>query len=301
MFERLKKSINRLSDKLTKTEVKGEKLGQFLEEFKITLIENDVALNVADRLCEIVEKKITGVTFSRVKDKKAVVEQVFRETVDNILQSNLTISLSSLIEDKRSQNLPTVIIFLGVNGTGKTTSIAKTAYYLLKKGYTVVLASGDTFRTGSIEQLREHARRVGVKTIEHQYGSDSAAVAFDAVNYARAHGINVVLIDTAGRMQTDRNLMDEVAKVSRVAKPDLKILVVDALTANDAIEQCRVFNDSIGVDAVFMTKLDADAKGGAALSVMTLLNKPILFVGTGQGYSDLAPFDSEFLINNLFD
>ena len=300
MFDKLKRHFANLYDDISKVELKGERLGQLLDEFKITLIENDVAFGVADRLCEQVSQKFAGLEVSRTEDKKAVVKRVFRETVASILQGSDAVDLTSLVDEKRKEGAPTIILFLGVNGTGKTTSIAKTAHYLQKNGYSVVLACSDTFRTGSIEQLREHARRVGVRTIEHQYGSDPAAVAYDAINYARAHGINVVLVDTAGRMQTDRNLMDEVAKISRVAKPDLKILVVDALTANDAVEQCRIFNEAAGVDAVFMTKLDADAKRGAAISVMTLIKKPIIFVGTGQGYDDLAPFDAGFLLDNLF-
>jgi fused signal recognition particle receptor len=190
---------------------------------------------------------------------------------------------------------------MGINGTGKTTTIAKTAYFLLKKGYTVVLACSDTFRAGAIEQLEEHAKKVGVKVIKHKYGSDPAAAAFDAVNYARSKGINVVLIDTAGRMQTNRNLLDEMKKIARVAQPDLKILVVDALTANDAVEQSKVFNEAVGVDAVILTKLDADARGGAALSIAYTIKKPILFLGVGQKYEDLTIFNASFILDKLID
>ncbi|MEM4246631.1 MAG: signal recognition particle-docking protein FtsY [Candidatus Bathyarchaeia archaeon] len=301
MFEKLRKNLDNLYEALTKTELKGDKLRSILDEFRLVLIENDVAYEVADRLCEMVAETLSGTPVPRTGDKRGLVKRVFKETVSSLFQRSSSADLPSLIDRKREAGEPAVILFLGVNGTGKTTSIAKTARYLMRRGYTVVLASGDTYRTGSIEQLREHARRVGVKVIEHGYGSDSAAVAYDAIRHAQAHGVNAVLIDTAGRMQTDRNLMDEVAKVSRVAKPDMKVLVVDALTGNDAVEQCRVFNDAVGVDAVFLTKLDADAKGGAALSATTLINRPIIFVGTGQGYDDIAPFTPDFLLKSLFD
>jgi fused signal recognition particle receptor len=204
-----------------------------------------------------------------------------------------------LIEEKRAQNSPTTIVFLGVNGTGKTTSIAKVARLLLRKGFTVIIACADTYRAGSIEQMEEHAERVGVRTIKHPYGSDAAAVAFDAINYARSHGTNAVLVDTAGRMQTNRNLLDEMKKIVRISKPDLKILVVDALTANDAVEQSKVFNEAVGVDAIILAKLDADARGGSAISVTFTTKKPVIYAGVGQGYEDLVPFNSGFVIKNI--
>jgi len=182
---------------------------------------------------------------------------------------------------------------------GKTTSMAKVARLLQREGFSVVMACSDTFRTGALEQLMEHGKRLGVKVIRHKYGSDAAAVAFDAINYAKAHGINVVLVDTAGRVHTDRNLMEEMSKVVRVAMPDLKVLVLDALTGNDAVEQCRTFNEEVGVDAVFLSKLDADEKGGVAFSVLATLGKPILFIGTGQKYEDIMEFDPDLLIRNL--
>jgi len=184
-----------------------------------------------------------------------------------------------------------VIVFFGVNGTGKTTTIAKLAYYLMQNGLKVVLASGDTFRAGAIEQLEKHADALGIKVISHQKGADSAAVVYDAVEHARAKNIDVVLADSAGRMQTNVNLMDEMRKIVRVIQPDLKLFVGDALTGNDAVEQARRFNEAVGVDGIILSKLDADAKGGSAISIAYEIKKPILFVGVGQEYTDLKEFD----------
>jgi fused signal recognition particle receptor len=188
---------------------------------------------------------------------------------------------------------------VGINGTGKTTTIAKVAQYIMDKGYSVVFAAGDTYRAGSIEQLEEHARRLGIRIIKHKYGGDPAAVAYDAISHAKAHGVNVVLIDTAGRMQTNQNLMNELAKVKRVVQPDLTVLTLDSLIGNDAVMQAEEFHKSIGVDATILTKVDADVKGGSALSVTYVTQKPILFIGVGQTYKDLELFNPEKFVNMI--
>ena len=195
---------------------------------------------------------------------------------------------------------PLVVAFVGVNGTGKTTAIARLAHWLQAQGRSVVLAAADTFRAGAIEQLEVHANKLGCKFIAHQAGGDPAAVAFDAVAHAKAKHRDVVLIDTAGRMQTNTNLMDEMAKIQRVAKPDLIMFVGDALAGNDAIEQARQFHATVGSDAVILTKLDVDAKGGAALSIASAIGRPIAFVGIGQDYEDLMPFDAAWVVERIF-
>jgi fused signal recognition particle receptor len=210
-----------------------------------------------------------------------------------ILNTGNHIDLWTAVEKKRKTREPFVIAFVGINGTGKTTTIAKVARMFMKKGYSVVLSCSDTYRAGSIEQLEEHGKRLGVKMIRHTYGADPAAVAYDAVSHAKAHGIDVVLIDTAGRIQTDRNLMNELAKVKRVIAPDLTILTVDALTGNDAVMQAEEFHKTVGIDATVLTKVDADVKGGSALSVTYVTKKPIIFIGTGQTYEDLELFNPE--------
>jgi fused signal recognition particle receptor len=300
MFEKLKAGLNNLVSKITTTELRPEQIRPILEEFKLNLIENDVAVPVADRIGEEIEKKLTGVQVKRLEDKRKLVKEALRDTLLEILHTNThEIDLFANIQRKRKMNEPFVIVFVGINGTGKTTSIAKIAKLLTKKGYSTVLACSDTYRAGSIEQLGEHAKRLGLRMIKHTYGADPAAVAYDAINHARSHGINVVLIDTAGRIQTDRNLMNELAKIKRVTNPDLTVLIVDALTGNDAVMQAEEFHKSVGIDATILTKVDADVKGGSAISVTHVTKKPILFIGVGQKYDDLEMFVPEKFVDMI--
>lgn len=293
MFERLRKGLSGLVSKVVTTELAAKQLHPILEEFKLNLIENDVALPVADRICEEMEKRLEGIQIKRLEDRKETVKENLNEVLLGILNTKEEIDLLEMVERKRKTNEPCVILFVGINGTGKTTSIAKIAKLLMKKGYSAVLACSDTYRAGSIEQLEEHAKRLGVRMIKHKYGADPAAVAYDAVSHAKARGINAVLIDTAGRIQTDRNLMNELAKIKRVINPDLTILTVDALTGNDAVMQAEEFHKTVGIDGAILTKVDADVKGGAALSVTYVTGKPIVFIGIGQRYEDLQEFNSE--------
>ncbi len=293
MFEKLKAGLSSLVNKITTTELKARQLQPVLSDFKLNLLENDVAFPVAERICDEMEKRLDGVEVKRLEDRKDVVRKNLGEVLLGILNTGKGIDLLQMAEEKRKKGKPLVVAFVGINGTGKTTSIAKIAKMLMKKGYTVVLAGSDTYRAGSIEQLEEHAKRLGVRMIKHKYGSDPAAVSFDAIKHAEAHGVNVVLIDTAGRIQTDKNLMNELAKVKRVVNPDLTLLVVDALTGNDAVMQAEEFNTSVGIDGTILTKVDADVKGGSALSVTYITGKPILFIGVGQAYEDLQSFRPE--------
>jgi fused signal recognition particle receptor len=293
MFEKLRKGFDKLVNKIITTELTEKNLRPVLEEFKIALIENDVALPVAERLCEEMIKRLNGLQVKRLEDRKQIVKKHLREILLEVLTPNQKINLLKEIEKKRREGEPYVIVFVGINGTGKTTTIAKTAHFLTRKGYSVVLACSDTYRAGSIEQLGEHAKRLSVRMIKHQYGADPAAVAYDTISHAKANGINVVLIDTAGRIQTDRNLMNELTKIKRVINPDLTVLVVDALTGNDAVMQAEEFHKSIGIDATILTKVDADIKGGSALSVSYITKKPIIYIGIGQRYEDLEEFKPE--------
>ncbi len=297
MFERLKENFTSILEKFSKTELKGEKVDQILQDFKISLLKNDVALPVAEKICDDLKKSVEGVEVDRFKDPRPVVEKALRSTLTDILRTEKAVDLMELAAEKKREKTPIVIVFFGINGTGKTTSIAKVAKLLLNKGYSVVLACSDTYRAGSIEQLEEHAKRLGVRMIKHDYGADAAAVAFDAVAHAKAHDVNAVLIDTAGRMETDKNLMMELAKIKRVIRPDLSILVVDALTGNDAVAQAEEFDKAVGIDAAIVTKVDADAKGGACLSVSYVTGKPIIFVGNGQRYEDMIRFEPEKLVD----
>ncbi len=297
MFEKLKSGFKGLVTKVTTTELKAENINSILSDFKMSLAENDVAFPVADRICDELEKRLVGVQVKRLEDRKKVVEESLRQVLLEVMLTNNKIELLKKIEEKRSAGEPFVLLFVGINGTGKTTTIAKVAQYLNDKGYSVVFAAGDTYRAGSIEQLEEHARRLGIRMIKHKYGGDPAAVAYDTISHAKAHGVNVVLIDTAGRMQTNQNLMNELAKVKRVVQPDLTVLTLDSLIGNDAVMQAEEFHKSIGVDATILTKVDADVKGGSALSVTYVTQKPILFIGVGQTYKDLELFNPENFVN----
>jgi len=293
MFKRLREGLSGLVNKVATTELKAEQLRPVLQDFRIELIENDVAVAVADHVCGELEKRLDGVQVKRLEDRKEIVKKNLREVLLETLTTNEKIDLLEMAAQKQKVKETFVIVFVGINGTGKTTSIAKVAGLLMKNGYSVVLACSDTYRAGSIEQLEEHARRLNVRMIKHTYGADPAAVAYDAINHAKAHGISAVLIDTAGRIQTDRNLMNELAKIKRVINPDLTILTVDSLTGNDAVMQAEEFNNSVGIDGTILTKVDADVKGGSALSVTYVTKKPIVFIGTGQKYDDLQEFKPE--------
>ena len=293
MFEKLRKGLSGLVNKVTTTELTADKIRPILCDFKLNLIENDVAVSVADYICEEMGKRLNGVQVKRLEDKKRIVEENLNKVLLEILTAKEKVNLLQSVDEKRRKNEPYVIMFVGINGTGKTTTIAKVAKFLMKNGYSVVLACSDTYRAGSIEQLEEHARRLGIRMIRHKYGADPAAVAYDAISHAKAQGINAVLIDTAGRIQTDRNLMNELGKIKRVISPDLTILTVDALTGNDAVMQAEEFHKTVGIDGTILTKVDADVKGGSALSVTYATGKPIVFIGVGQKYEDLQPFSPE--------
>ncbi len=293
MFQRLREGLKGLVDKISTTELKAEQVSAVMKDFKLDLVESDVALLVADHIGDEMEKKLDGVQVKRLGDRKHVVRDGLRDVLLETLTTGERISFLGLAEKRRVLKEPFVVVFVGINGTGKTTSIAKVANLLMKNGFSVVLACADTYRAGSIEQLEEHARRLGVRVIKHSYGSDAAAVAYDAVSHAKAHGINAVLVDTAGRIQTDRNLMAELIKIKRVIEPDLTVLTVDSLTGNDAVMQAEEFHKSVGIDGTILTKVDADVKGGSALSVTFVTGKPILFIGVGQRYDDLEEFRPE--------
>ena len=270
-----------------------------LFELEMELLQGDVAMEVATEVVESVKENLVGKKIKRSNDITEYTFYALRDAVSDIISIEGK-SMTEMLEEKKAQGEPLVVMFVGINGTGKTTTIGKLANYYLKKGYTPVIAASDTFRAGAIEQVTHHADNVGVKIIKHQKGSDPAAVAFDAVEHAKAQGKELVLIDTAGRMQTNTNLMDEMKKIKRVSKPDLVIFVGDAITGNDATEQAGKFNEAIDIDGVILTKADADSKGGASLSIGYVIQKPIMFLGVGQGYDDIMEYDSEWMLNQLF-
>ena len=270
-----------------------------LWELEMELLQGDVAMEVATAVCDSVKDDLVGKKIKRSNDITEYTYVALRNAVAEIIDIPGK-SMTEMIEEKKAQGEPLVVMFVGINGTGKTTTIGKLANYYLKKGYTPVIAASDTFRAGAIEQVTYHADNVGVKIIKHKKGSDPAAVAYDAVEHAKAQGKELVLIDTAGRMQTNVNLMDEMKKIKRVANPDLVVFVGDALTGNDATEQASKFNDAIDIDGVILTKADADSKGGASLSIGYVIQRPIMFLGVGQGYDDIMEYDADWMLDQLF-
>lgn len=284
---------------ITAKTISEKHLEDILWELEMGLLEGDVAMEVASEVVDSVKNDLVGRKIKRSNDITEYTYNALRNAVAEIIDVPGK-SMTEMIEAKKAQGEPLVVMFIGINGTGKTTTIGKLANYYLKKGYTPVIAAADTFRAGAIEQVTYHADNVGVKIIKHQKGSDPAAVAFDAVEHAKAQGKELVLIDTAGRMQTNTNLMDEMKKIKRVAKPDLVVFVGDALTGNDATQQASKFNEAIDVDGVILTKADADSKGGASLSIGYVIKKPILFLGMGQGYDDIREYDADWMLNQLF-
>ncbi len=312
MFEKLKKKIANITLTSKKeieedvdeafvdgwgSKIKEGKLDPILWDLKVALLEADVALSVVDEIQEEVKNNLLDKKIARKYSIDDVIETALKNAVQKALEIE-TIDFDKYVEESEK---PVSIMFVGVNGTGKTTTIAKIAHRLIKKKYSCVLAASDTFRAGALEQIQEHGNRLGVKVIKHSKGSDPAAVGYDAVEHARARHKDVVLIDTAGRMQTNKNLMDEMEKIKRVVEPDLIIFVGDALAGNDAVDQAQKFDGSVGIDGVILTKIDADAKGGSALSIGHAVGKPILFVGTGEEYEALEEFDSDWMTERLFE
>ena len=275
--------------------ISEEKLDDLLWDLEVGLLESDVAYSVIESIKKDIREELKHKSFVRGKTTE-VIENVLKNAISHVLETSKLDFIDYIEKSKK----PVVIMFVGVNGSGKTLAIAKIATLLKKHGKSSVMAAGDTFRAGAIEQLSIHAENVGVKIIKHGQGADPAAVAFDAIDHARAKHKDVVLLDTAGRVQTNINLMDEMAKIKRVSKPDLIIFVGDALSGNDAVEQAKRFNEVCGIDGVILTKVDTDAKGGSALSVAYTIGKPLLFIGVGQKYEDHIPFDPDWMIKNIF-
>jgi fused signal recognition particle receptor len=285
--------IKRIKKKITEKEIGEEDIKDVLWDLKISLLESDVAVSVVDKILEDLKENLLGKSA-----KRGTIENIVKESLRNSISEVLDVDGFDL-KERIGTKKPFLIIFLGFNGSGKTTTIARLGHLLKKQGFKVILAAADTWRAASIEQLEEHGKNLGINVIKQKYGSDPAAVIFDAVKHAKANDIDVVLADTAGRSHTNVNLMDELKKIIRVNKPDLKILVLDSLTGNDIYDQCRLFNEYVGVDGLILTKADVYEKGGAAISASHTIGKPILFLGVGQKYEDLQKFDAEKIVNSL--
>lgn len=299
MFEKLRNAFSSAAKSFGQKELKEKDINEVLFELEVALLESDVATEVIDSLKNDLKQKLIGATVE--KDQIAnIVKQNLREHISNMFDSAGKVDVISNIEKKKSTGEPYIISFMGINGTGKTTTVAKVAYLLRENKFSVVIAAADTYRAGAIEQITEHAKRLNLKIIAQNYGSDPAAVSRDAVLYAKSHKIDCILIDTAGRMQTSKNLMDQISKINKVVNPDLKIFVGDSLAGNDTVNQAREFHQYTKFEGSILTKSDADARGGAAISIVKVTSTPILYLGVGQEYKDLKPFDKDSFLESLF-
>ncbi|MFC7248572.1 signal recognition particle-docking protein FtsY [Halomicroarcula sp. GCM10025324] len=280
-----------------KTVIEEEDLQKHLDDLELALLSSDVEMGVAQEILEGVKENLTGQTRRRLSSTGNLVRDALREALYDV------ISVGQFDFDERvaEADKPVVIVFTGVNGVGKTTTIAKLAQYFEDRGLSTVLANGDTFRAGANEQLQKHADNLEKKLISHEQGSDPTAVIYDAVEYAKANDVDVVLGDTAGRLHTNDGLMDQLEKIDRNIDPDMTLFVDEAVAGQDAVNRAREFNDAAAIDGAVLTKADADPQGGAAISVAHVTGKPILFLGTGQDYDDLAAFDPEAIVDSLFD
>ena len=302
MFDKLKKAFSSAAKSIgSQKELSEKDLDNTLFDLQLALMESDVAQEVIDDLCAKLKNELLGLKLEKNQVAGEIIRSKLYSTIAETFAKAEKIDLVQKIKTKAQSNGgPFVIVFLGINGTGKTTTVAKIGNLLRNKGVSVVVAAGDTHRAGAIEQLSQHAEKLSLKVIAQRYGADPSAVGRDAVDYGRKHYVEAVLIDTAGRMQTAKNLMDEIGKIVRVVKPDMKLFVGDSLAGNDTINQAREFFQYTNFDGAILTKTDADVKGGAALSIVHITSKPIVYLGIGQNYDDLIPFDSEKFLESLF-
>jgi fused signal recognition particle receptor len=266
-----------------------------LWDLEMALVESDVEMNVAEAILDRVRSELVGETRKQVDTTAALVREALHEALVEVI----SVGQFDFDEAVADADRPVTVVFTGVNGVGKTTTIAKLGRYLEERGLSVVLANGDTYRAGANEQIREHADALGLKLISHDQGGDPAAVIYDAVEYAEANDVDVVLGDTAGRLHTSNDLMEQLSKIDRVVDPDMTLFVDEAVAGQDAVRRAEEFDDAAAFDGAVLTKADADSQGGAAISVAQVTGKPILFLGTGQGYDDIRRFDPEELVDDL--
>jgi fused signal recognition particle receptor len=299
LFEKLREAFSSLTKIVSEKKLSEKEVDDILFNFQLTLLESDVAQEVVEKICADLRSQLMGMSVERSKDVGELVRERLRTSILEIFAKTGTVDVPGLIEAAKEKGEPFVILFLGINGTGKTTTVAKFAYFLKQNGFSVAVAAGDTHRAGAIEQLTQHADRMSVKVVAQRYGADPAAVARDGVLYAKAHHVDVLIVDSAGRMQTNQNLMEEMGKIVRVVSPNLKIFIGDSLAGNDAISQAQMFSKYTGFDGAILTKTDADTKGGAALSIAFVTGRPIMFLGVGQEYKDLKKFDANSFVDLL--
>ncbi len=301
MFDQLRRAFSNAARNVVQKELTEKDINNILSDLEIALLQSDIAQEVIDDLGVKLKADLVGMKLEKGQNAESIINSGFRKAVVELFSKAGKIDLLQEIKEKKDKKKgPLVIAFLGINGTGKTTTVAKVAQLLRKNNISVVLAAADTHRAGAIEQLSRHAERLSLKLIAQRYGADPSAVGRDAIDYAKKHYADTVLVDTAGRMQTAKNLMEEINKIVRVVKPDIKLFVGDALAGNDTINQARDFFKYTDFDGAILTKIDADAKGGAAISIVHITSKPIVYLGIGQGYDDIITFSSERFIDSIF-
>lgn len=300
MFEQLRKAFSSATRNIIHKELTEKELNNVLSELEIALLQSDIAQEVIDVIVTKLKSELIGTKLEKEQNAANIVQIKFRNAIVEMFSGSGEVDLIKKITEKKDKRGgPFIVVFLGINGTGKTTTVAKVAHFLRKHNISVVLAAGDTHRAGAIEQISLHAEKLSLKVITQRYGADPSAVGRDAIDYAKKHHIDVVLVDTAGRMQTAKNLMDEINKIVRVVKPDIKLFVGDSLAGNDTINQAREFFEYTNFDGAILTKIDADAKGGSAISIVHITSRPIVYLGIGQGYEDIIPFDAGRFIDSI--
>ena len=275
--------------------IEEEDLEDPLWNLEMALLESDVEMGVAEEILDRIEANLVGETRKFTESTGSIVEDALRDALLEVI----SVGQFDFEERIRGAEKPIVIVFTGVNGVGKTTTIAKMARYFEQRGLSSVMANGDTYRAGANEQIRGHADALDMKLISHEQGGDPAAVLYDAVEYAEANDIDVVLGDTAGRLHTDQDLMAQLEKIDRVVDPDMTLFVDEAVAGQDAVNRARQFNEAAAIDGAILSKADADSQGGAAISIAHVTGKPILFLGVGQGYDDIERFDPDEMVDRL--
>lgn len=293
--EEKKGLFSKLAQTITTKKISNAQFDSLFWDLEVELLESNVAFEVIEKIKEDLKENLVDTPLKRGEVEK-IIQESLKQSISELLDLP-KINLIELIKSKKEK--PFVIVFFGVNGAGKTTSISKIAHLCQKNDLSIALGAGDSFRMAAIEQLEEWGRRLGIKVVKQKYGADSASICFDTISFAKSHKLHVVLLDTAGRQHSNSDLMSELQKIIRVAKPDLRIFVAESISGNDAVEQAKLFNDKIGIDAVLLTKADIDEKGGTMISMSYVTKKPILYLGCGQNPEDLKEFEAEDIIHQL--
>ena len=298
MLDKVKNAVSNISKIAVEKQISEKELDRVMENLTIELLESEIPFDLVEQISENIKKQMIDKKFARSDEFKEIIKSEFTKTIKEIFQKVEDVDLIQLINSKESK--PFKILIVGINGSGKTTTVAKIGHLLKENNISSAIVAGDTFRSGAIEQIKEHADRLELKLISQKYGSDPAAVARDGVEYSKTHNIDAVIIDTSGRVQTNSNLMQEVLKIKNVVNPDFTVFIGDSLAGNDLVSQTHEFFKFTDFNGSILTKVDADVKGGAILSILSETGKPIIYIGTGQEYKDLEKFNEKRFLSGLF-